>query len=92
MDFTILIWNALVIIGVWESTGPGMILQKPAAWLQSRIGDYWCKPLFLCPVCCASFWGCAFFFLHDFCRPLWYILALAGLMKIILKIVFSRVY
>lgn len=84
----LLIFNALVVIGVWESTAPGMILEKPAAWLESKLGRYWVKPLFNCPPCMASVWGTAFYFLHDYGRPLWYVLALAGLIKLILKIVF----
>jgi len=92
MHTKLLIWNALVILGVWDATGVGMILERPALWLQSAIGDYWCKPLFLCPVCMASVWGLAFYFLHDYCHPFWYVLALAGMMKLILKIAFTRIY
>ena len=92
MNFPLLIWNALVIIGVWEATGQGMILEKPANWLRGKLGDYWCKPLFLCPVCCASVWGLAFYFFRSFCQPLWYVLALAGIVKRIVKLAFNRVY
>ena len=87
-----LILNALVILGVWESTGQGMLMEKPASWLQLKLGDYWVKPFFLCPVCCASVWGLAYYFLHRRFKPLWHVLSLAGLMKLIMKLVFSRVY
>jgi hypothetical protein len=87
-----LVLNALVIIGVWESTGTGMLMEKPAAALKAKLGPYWVKPLFDCPVCCASVWGLAYYFLHRRFKPLWHVLSLAGLMKLIMKIAFSRVY
>ena len=33
------------------------ILTGPATWMELKIGSKWCKPLFLCPPCMASFHG-----------------------------------
>lgn len=89
---TPLILNALVIIGVWEASAPGMILDKPCQWITKRLGMYWSKPICNCPVCMASVWGLSFYFLHDYCKPFWYVLALSGLVKLVMKVIFQRVY
>ncbi|HUD75905.1 MAG TPA: hypothetical protein VMQ76_12610 [Terracidiphilus sp.] len=83
-----LVINALVIIGVWEATGPGMILERPAAALKAAVGPVAVKPLFDCTVCMASVWGLAYWFLGRRCRPLWHVLALAGLMKLVMRLAF----
>lgn len=85
-----LIFNALVILGIWESSAPGMILNWPASWLRKRIGDYWIKPVCECPPCMASAWGLLYYFLGRYFKPLWYILALCGLVKIIIRVAFRE--
>lgn len=81
-----LILNALIVIGLWESTGDRMILEKPAKWLKRNIGETAVKPLFDCPMCMASVWGVAYYYLSEIrlLRPLFYVLSLCGLMKLIM--------
>lgn len=84
-----LAYNALVILGIWEATAPDMILGKPAAALKDVVGPVVAKPLFDCPVCCASFWGLAYWFFGNRFRPAWHVLALCGLMKIVMTLAFK---
>ncbi len=80
-----LIINALVILGVWEATAPDMLLGQLALRAESKLGKSACKPLFSCAVCMSSVWGIAFlcFGRVRILKPIWHILSLAGLMKLI---------
>lgn len=40
----------------------GHLLEKPGEWIRGKIGDYWSKPLFDCPICQSSIWGFIGFF------------------------------
>lgn len=84
-----LVYNALVILGVWESTGPKMLLEKPAQFVENGLGPYIAKPLFACPMCMASVWGLSFYFFRDKFKWVWHVLALCGLMKLIMVLVFE---
>lgn len=46
---------SLTSIAICCTTWPGMIFQKPADWLEKRIGIWICKPLFSCYIC-ATLW------------------------------------
>lgn len=46
---------SLISIAICATTWEGMIFQKPADWLESKIGIWLCKPLFSCFIC-ATFW------------------------------------
>lgn len=45
----------LCSIAVCATTWPGMVLQKPADWIEGKIGIWASKPLFSCYVC-ATIW------------------------------------
>jgi hypothetical protein len=49
------------------------------------IGEYWSKPLFICPPCMASVWGTIVWFMAGGSLVLWpfYILSLSGLVTLI---------
>jgi hypothetical protein len=83
-----LAYNALVVIGVWESFGPGMLMEPVGKRIESAIGSEACRPLFGCAVCMSSVWGLSYWYLGKTLRPLWHVLALAGLVKLIMKVVF----
>jgi hypothetical protein len=85
-----LLLNALVILGVWESTSPDMLLGPMAAKVKAAAGETAVKPLFDCPVCMSSFWGLAFYFFGHRFKPLWHVLSLCGLMKLIMRLVFTK--
>lgn len=84
-----LIINALIILGVWEATAPTQVLGPIAQKIEAEIGTTATKPLFNCPVCMASFWGLSFYFLGNRFKPLWHVLSLCGLMKLIMRVVFE---
>lgn len=46
---------SLCSIGICCTTWDGMIFNKAAQWIESKIGEFWAKPLFGCYVC-ATFW------------------------------------
>lgn len=82
-DFYIrLLLAALVIVGVWNALGEGMVLDRVGAFLEKK---WYGKPLGLCPPCAASVYGTAIWFLtggHWTGLPV-FILALSGLMVIV---------
>lgn len=59
----ILIFNSLFIYGVHTLFSEGHLLEKQGNFIERVIGTFWSKPLFLCPLCMASFWGSVGFFL-----------------------------
>lgn len=81
----LLIFNALIIAGLWLSTGQDMIFERPARWLEERVPEWWLKPLFGCPTCMASVHSILPYWLsHDYSTEaliiyLLYIPALAAL-------------
>jgi len=46
---------SLSAIAICCTTWEGMIFEKPAAWLERKLGVWLCKPLFGCFIC-ATFW------------------------------------
>ena len=46
---------SLTTIAICSTTWPGMILNKPADWVESKIGVWLSKPFFSCYVC-ATIW------------------------------------
>ena len=85
-----LIINALVIVGVWEATSPDKVLGPMAKKVEGIVGETLSKPLFNCPTCMASFWGLAYYFLGHRFKPLWHVLSLCGLMKLLMQFFFTR--
>src|ERR1035437_2319234 len=77
--------NSLIIVGLFYCFGKEQIFGKLGLWVTSKIGPFWSRPLFSCPVCMSSLWGTTFFFLKEI-GPIqdWplYCLALAGLLTI----------
>jgi hypothetical protein len=54
-----------VCLGIWAVHilfQEGHLLEKPGKWITNRIGEYWSKPLFACPICQSSCWGLMGFF------------------------------
>jgi hypothetical protein len=46
---------SLCSIGICYTTWDDQILNRPAEWIKSKIGEFWAKPLFGCYVC-ATLW------------------------------------
>lgn len=61
-----LILISLVIYFIKATTWPGMIFEKPAAWIESKLGEYWSKPIIGCPVCMTPWWGTALYLIGHF--------------------------
>jgi len=80
--------NSFICFGVYKALDAGMILHRVNRWtVRKRWPDWITKPLFLCPVCMASFWGTAYFVaigITWYWLPFW-ILAVAGLNRILLN-------
>jgi len=77
---------ALVILGVWNAFGPGMILSRAGDWFE-RHAPTLGKPIGLCPPCMASLHGTWVWLItggHWTCIPI-FILALSGLMVLIAR-------
>lgn len=80
-----LLLSALVIIGIWTACGKGMILDPLATWLEERLPEWACKPLFACPPCMSSVHG-AWIWAATGGSWTWfpmYVLSLCGLMKLL---------
>ena len=62
-----------------------MVLYKLRLWSIKVVGEYWSKPLFICPPCMASVWGTVVWFLAGGSLYLWpfYVLGLSGLVTLI---------
>lgn len=82
---TLLLINALAIVGIYLSFGREMIFEGLGRWIEKHIPYKFTKPLFNCPTCMASvhsifpYWlGCELD-LHNFLSYLIYVPALAGL-------------
>jgi len=50
----LMLFNALMIVGIYLSTGNDMIFERPARWIEGNINYTLTKPLFNCPTCMAS--------------------------------------
>jgi hypothetical protein len=77
---------ALVIIGLWNATGPGMILEGVGHWLE-RAPKWFAKPMGLCPPCMAGVHGSWMWLItggHWTGLPI-FILALSGLLVLVVK-------
>jgi len=75
----------LVIIGIWNAFGPGMIFGKAGDFLDSILPKYATKPLFECPPCMASVHG-SWVWLVTGGALAWlpvFIVALSGAMKLV---------
>jgi len=85
--FAPLLFNCLVIIGIWKIFSDGMILEKAGNQMQAYLGEYMSKPVITCPPCMASIHGTWFYFAfvgdagqwHDLAFWPVYLLALCGL-------------
>lgn len=84
--FPLMALNALVIYGVNTATAPGEVLEPIGRALDSP--DWIRKPTVGCEPCMASIWGTAMYFLfgpRDFILWPFYILALSGLMRFVVR-------
>lgn len=50
----------LCSIAISSTTWEGMILSKPARWVESKLPEYITKPMFGCYVCCTFWWSILF--------------------------------
>lgn len=75
---------ALVIIGVWTAFQRGMVFAKGGDWLY-QASQLIYKPAVGCPPCMASVWGTAVWFYTggEWAMWPWFVLALAGVMKLV---------
>ena len=94
-----LLLNALLIVGVYSVCDfeldpfgrPGGMLLWKVGWWAEHIGAYG-KPLCRCPVCMSSLWSLAYWVGRDFTLENififpGYVLALAGLMSIYVRVI-----
>lgn len=95
--------NALWIIGVWNAFLPGQILgelgdfmagnTKVIPPIERNLPTWFTKPLFECPMCCASFHGALWWLLFQpvpwYLLPI-YVVCLSGFMKIISILVLDK--
>lgn len=54
-----------VCLGIWAIYiifQKDMIFEKAGDWIESKLGEYWSKPISACPVCMSSVWGFIGFF------------------------------
>jgi len=79
-----LAFSSLLIVGVWNAFGKGMILDKAGDWLE-KTSPWIGKPFGLCPPCMASVYGTACWFGTGGGWLWWipFVLALSGTMKLI---------
>jgi hypothetical protein len=85
----------LLIISLWV-TGycctfwEGMVFEKIGNWLDERLPEWLCKPLFQCFICAAFWWGTAIYWL--FLGSAWkeWFLVVIGAMG--LNAVFSKLF
>lgn len=88
---TLLLFNALYIVGFHLATGEEMILNKPALWIEQKIPYWMTKPLFNCPTCMASvhsiipYWYGQSFTMEAVIVYIGYVCALAGLSTILAR-------
>lgn len=89
--FPRLLIATLVILGIWNATGPGMILERVGNWLE-RAPKWFSKPIGLCPPCMAGVHGTWIWFFLGGDWKLWpiFVLALSGLMVLIVKNLFPE--
>jgi hypothetical protein len=86
LDFWLrLFMGALIIVGVWNAFGKGMILGWLGDWLEKHVNEHFLKPIFTCTCCMPSVWGTATWFLTGGDIYYWpfFVIALSGLMKFI---------
>ncbi len=72
--------NVLLIAGIWNLFGPGMLLHWLVPTLEKLPKEFQ-KPLYACPACMASIYGSLFFILvikGDFCLLPLHCLAVSG--------------
>lgn len=96
--------NCLLIWGVYFVTHNGRILEGVRIATSHKLGAFWSKPIFECPVCMSSFWGTLpivlmiivsvfligkIYLIGLLIIPLWIIL-LAGLNGIVEGIIFKN--
>lgn len=95
--------NALWIIGVWNACLPGQVLDPIATWMagnskevpaiEGHLPDWINKPLFLCPMCMASFHGTLWWLMFHqvpFLILTVYIVCLSGLMKAVAILILNK--
>ena len=75
---------ALGIMGVHFAFKPNELFGRASDWLQDRLPLWLVKPLFLCPMCMASFWGIVYLLVCVEWKlyALWIIPAVTGLLAI----------
>src|SRR6478672_955070 len=56
----------LIVYFLKYTTWPGQIWERPYKWLESRIDEYWFKPLLGCPVCMTPWWGSILYVMFHF--------------------------
>lgn len=89
---TLLIINALYIVGLHLATGDEMIFSKPALWIETKVPYWVTKPLFNCPTCMASvhsivpYWYMTEFSIDNAIIYVVYVFALAGLSTILARL------
>lgn len=76
---------ALIVIGVWNAFGKGMIFGWLGDWFEAHVNEHLLKPIFLCPCCMASVWGSLVWFLTGGDLYYWpfFVIALSGFLKFI---------
>lgn len=87
-----------VCLGIWAIYiifQKDQIFEKAGDWLKEKLGDYWSKPVAMCPICMSSVWGLIGFFAIRFFfnvdlpykQIIPFIFCLCGLNTIISKLV-----
>jgi len=72
---------SLLSIAICSTTWQDMIFQKPADWIESKIGIWLSKPLFSCYVCATFWYGIIAALILGW--PVWYALPAMGFSAVI---------
>jgi len=72
---------SLITIGICCTMWEGMIFENFGDWVESKVGEFWAKPMGKCYVC-ATFWigGITALF---FGWPIWYAIPAMGVSAVI---------
>lgn len=76
----------LVIVGVWNAFGEGMVFGSAGKWGRKVFPKFITMPLYDCPMCMASAWGTTIWFSTGGDVSRWwffFVVALSGLCKLV---------
>ena len=82
---------SFIVFGIFATMQDGMIFEKIGVWVEDTVGEYWGKPIALCPVCMFPWYGSIVYWVYPW-QHVWYEWVALMIAGIGLNYIFIRLF